>query len=503
MALAQNLIRSIFVRYAGFTAFIMVLVCMLAMHPFDWPLQSDRGFLVYMAQVISRGEALYQATPFGYTPLSAWLGGAWIAITKSVLPLPGYMSIRILGILMYALTGPAIYHMCLSIFNDRNIAWAGVVLHAGFATPMMIGCMNAEPKTLIMLFAPLAILMWNTKRHALCGLFAGLCILSWQPAGLYGLGLLIATLVFHKHRWRKATLMLAGGMIPMLTLVIYLLASDSVTPAWNQLIIKHLLNEASELGDAPLRWMTGLLPGFATEIGHFVLAIIGIAGIFMSRSMRNSLDRDTLGLVGILSSLWMIFQGLEYTAFMDYLPMLALVVIWALVPIAWVLRRIRFPKWVVVAIIALYSLGDIVFMTPKYTLQQQEEVAQQIKSKYPDRNIIVAKAEFLYVLWEEAIPMKFIRHHLLEAPVVDLEGGCETYTQQISALEPLVLVASDIGRRKLHPCAAAIFNEHCPDPHAMKFKENLILHPIRRLNKKYISFKVYDCDEAKVVPSGH
>ncbi|MDX1406622.1 MAG: glycosyltransferase family 39 protein, partial [Saprospiraceae bacterium] len=264
-------------RVHDLLAALIVLVPMLLIQPFSWPVQGDRAFLIYMSQVVARGEPLYAATPFGYPPLASLLGGGWIWLVDQVSGMPGYLSLRWLGLICYPLTGGAIFRLISTLTPKRHLALIGVILYAGFGMPMMIGCINVEPKILVVLFATLGMTAALRQRWLPAGIFAGLCLISWQPAGLYGAAMaLVALSSPGQRRWKALGRLIAGGTLGVSILFIYLAITDTWQPAWNQLIVKHLANEASRLGESPFSWVSEITRGFLTEVLHFVSAGVGL-----------------------------------------------------------------------------------------------------------------------------------------------------------------------------------------------------------------------------------
>ena len=467
---------------------------MLLIQPFSWPVQGDRAFLIYMAQVVARGEPLYAATPFGYTPLSALIGGGWIWLTSTVTDLPGYLSLRVLGLICYPLTGMAIYHLLRGITQRSVLVWVGVLLFAGFGMPMMIGCINAEPKILVVLFASLGMAAVLKERWLQAGLCAGLCVLAWHPAGLYGLAMLMTVMAGGgAQRWKAASRLVIGGLLALSVLVLYLSVTGTWQPAWNQLVLKHLANEASRLAEAPLRWVPEISRGFLTEVPHFILAAAGVV-IAIVRPGKTMLARPGSGMLfGGAIVLWLLFYSMEFQSHVDFIVILPLITVWAVVALERVMDLVSLPAWLWIVGVGIYGLGDVPFMRPRMTLDEQRAWIQELADRYPDRPFVASRAEQVHVLLERQMPLKFIRYHNMEEVVVELEGGCARMGQQLADLSEFILIVRRTEPRHYHACAAGHFSALCGGEPVAVYREPASMLPIPRLNTWYAQYHVYEC----------
>ncbi|MDX1408003.1 MAG: hypothetical protein R3330_07715, partial [Saprospiraceae bacterium] len=193
----------------------------------------------------------------------------------------------------------------------------------------------------------------------------------------------------------------------------------------------------------------------------------------------------------------------EFQSHVDFIVILPLLTVWSVVTIDRLMQVVRLPVWLWIAGIALYSLGDIPWMRPGITLQQQQAWVASIVEAYPDRELVASRASQVHVLLERQMPLKYIRYHAAEEVVVEMEGGCDVLGEQLAALPDWLLIVRRTRPSHLHSCAADAFDARCETTPVMTFREPASMIPIPRLVSWHAVYDVHLCETGATSAPAH
>ncbi len=413
--------------------------------PFEQPVLFDRAYLLYMSQVVFRGDPLYTATTFGYTPWSTILVGYFMKL-GNILTLDTIQSARILGILLYSTLSGSIYVLCKGIFTDKKATLVACILFCGLGYLSALSGVNAEPKLWVLLFSVFGIHFFNKKKWFLVGIFFSFAAMSWHVAviSLFACGVML----FCNYRQFLPMLyrLLLGVFVGILPVLFYLYVTNGWLDFWNQAVLRKLLIEGKTLGESPFIWLLeGIYPCFILEILHFLFALFGImigVYVFVKKKIRDQdvfKDQQTLLFLIVYCILWSVFNSFEFQADNDLLPLIPPIIIFSTYFLLVVLKKVHPQKYVIAIFTVLlicYSFFDAIIYDIPYTFSEQRTTIDRLKKRY-DKPFVIGFEEY-YVLQEEPMPTKFMRFQSYEDHMIENSIGCqkveEMLQQQFSSI---------------------------------------------------------------------
>ncbi len=417
-------------KFGFFLWFFIGILVLFFYTPFQQPLMFDRAFLVYMAQVVSRGDPLYQATPFGYTPLSTlvvgglmWVGGLFSLTTIEVA--------RVVGILFYGLSSGFVFLMIRSLFKDMISPFLGAILFCGIAFLPIMASVNAEPKIWVLLCSIAGIHSFARKQWLWCGLIFSASAMSWHVSVISVAASGIAILVTVKQKQIPVLLRFSAGvLLSVLPVLLYLHFTDGWAPFWEQAIVRKLAVEGKSVGTTPLFWMLRGSYPLLSDALHLLFAIVGFVLAvhfrFFERNIAKSPFRDqaAVDIVLIYTLLWALFNSIEFDGITDLISFVPMIIVYAVVSIGR-LRILHGAKGVVLWILLVgYGLFETAFYDLPFTYQDQVATISKLKEKYGRPFVIGFEA--YYTVLERPMPTKFMRYWPYEDFLINRqEGGCQ------------------------------------------------------------------------------
>jgi hypothetical protein len=412
-----------------FWAMVGVLITVLCYSPFKQPILVDRAYLLYMSQVVSRGDALYQSTTFGYTPLSTIIVGLFMKI-GSWFSLNTIASARITGLLLYGFICGSFFLLCKSLFKSKLSTLVGILFFCGMGYIQILSGINAEPKLWVLLFSILGIYFFNKTQWVLVGLAFTLAAMSWHVAVV---SLFACTVMLP---WGRKSLLSAfsklalGVFIGTLPVIGYLLLTNGWLDFWNQAVIRKLLIEGEVIGESPLAWIfKGLYPHFLTEALHFLFAGAGVLLILYQlikqRDLLTAHDKRQWVFLIVYSMFWSAFNALDFQTAVDLLPLIPAMVVFGTYFVSYVSLKAPFkiPTITLVIIILVYNLFDATIYDLPYSYKDQLQTIESIKHRY--KKPFVMGFEEYYVIEESRMPTKFMRFAPYEDHIIAMEKfGC-------------------------------------------------------------------------------
>ena len=259
-----------------FWFFFGILSTLLFYQPFEQPIFEDRAYLLYMSQVVYRGDALYEATTFGYTPLSTIIVG-YVMKVGSLLSLNTILSARIIGLFVYGVLCGSFFVLCKSVFHRRIGTLIACVLFCGLGYIQIVSSINAEPKLWVLLFSILGIHFYNKNHWFFVGLFFSFAAMSWHVA-VISLFVSAVMLPWKSKTWFSSVYKLMLGVIAgILPVLCYLQLTNGWLDFWNQAVVRKLIVEGDVVGESPFYWFKrSIYPYFLVEPLHFVFGFLGV-----------------------------------------------------------------------------------------------------------------------------------------------------------------------------------------------------------------------------------
>ena len=207
---------------------VFALSQILQRYPFEQPLFGDRAYLLYMAQAVSRGEAIYRETSFGYGPLGPLVSGLLIRL-GDLGGLSSLVSVRLGAVLLFVLAAILVFDLTRRMGSGLMTAVCAGLISGSLPTMIQLAARNLEPKILVHVFFVASLATSYKRRWLAAGVFAGLAATCWQPAGVFVAASCL--LIAFAERERRGDALLrwgAGLVIGGLPALLYLIWSQQL-----------------------------------------------------------------------------------------------------------------------------------------------------------------------------------------------------------------------------------------------------------------------------------
>ena len=236
--------KNIFINghFAGFCLWFAIgsFITLIFYQPFEQPIQHDRAYLMYMAQVVARGESLYHATTFGYTPLASIIVGIFMKV-GSLFEINTIQTARIVGMALYAFTCGAMHLLAHSVFNNKRTAIFTNLLFTGIGYLALIAGINGEPKSWVLFFSVLGLFFFQKKNWPLIGLCFSLGAMCWHVSVISLLPCCILLPWGQKNLYKNLCQLSAGVLLGLLPVVVYLALTNGWEDFWTQAIMRKII----------------------------------------------------------------------------------------------------------------------------------------------------------------------------------------------------------------------------------------------------------------------
>ncbi len=388
-------------------------------------IQHDCAYLMYMGQVVFRGDALYSSTTFGYTPYGPMLS----AFTMHIGQLFGfktYLAPRYFSLIVAALNSCLLYLIARNISRSSRMGiFAGLTL-SGFGYLAILSISSLEPKLMVVTCMLLAMHALQQHRWLVAGAASAAAAMFWQPALIITPAIATMLILFDSAALlKRLARFCAGYFLGLLPAIIYLTSTQDWSNFYFQAIVRKALTDLPNAADAPISWLGDALTIYYTEVFVFVFALAGfiyciIRLLILSKASRNELlINGGYGAVILLTLLWSLFNSIEFDGGQDLVPILPLLAFWFAYLLDELLRRGRHiapryakaKKAVTAAVLTLvggYLYFDAMSYKPTYTLSAQYETLNNcIDSANPPPRFLSFNAEEFYVLTEQRAPLRY------------------------------------------------------------------------------------------------
>ncbi len=392
-----------------------ILITVIFYKPFQQPILFDRAYLLYMSQVVFRGEPLYQSTTFGYTPLSTIIV-ALIMKLGSLFSFNTIESARVFGLMLYGTMCGSFFLLLKEIFHDKAGTWIGMSLFVGLGYLQILSGVNAEPKIFVLLFSIVGMYFLIKDNWLITGLCFSAAAMCWHVSVISLIACSIV-LPWHSNKIKPALLNLAGGvLIATIPVIFYLSLTNGWLDFWNQAILRKLVVEGEELSETPFKWLyRAIFPSFITEAGHFIAASMGLlllisyAIYFKEKCLLIIRNKRAIYFLISYALVWFAFNTLEFQGPPDIIPLLFVIVILGTFVILSIKSSIKSQLFgsILVGIFISYNFFDVLFYKVPFTYQDEIKLIKKFNKKYEDPFVI--GFEEYYTLMEKPMPTKYMR----------------------------------------------------------------------------------------------
>jgi hypothetical protein len=381
------------------------------------PIFADRGYHVYMAQSVLRGDPLYGGTTYGYTPYAPLLTSLAMRVTAPF-GVPSYLAPRYLGVALMLLMAVLLYFVARRASDSRTALIAALTL-CGFANLGLLSVVGTEPVVVVGVFTLLAILAIQREWWFLAGFAACAAAMSWQPAVV----VCVATFIIARRRLA----VIAGGCAAAVPAIVYVLATRSVDAFLYQTILRKFASAGAGPG---VSWLLLAMRSYWTDAAVLLCGAIGFA---VALRRRRS---EEVPLIAITLA-WSVWGTIYFAAARDFIPALSLVAYWA--------ARIVAPRSKPALVLYLAILfGDAAMYRSTYSLSDQiRDVRDALGAA---RSSFVAfNAEEFYILTETRAPVRYIRLAAWTDDFIEARdaGGIAAFQETIAHLNPAAIIICD------------------------------------------------------------
>ena len=405
------------------------LVVILLHDPWDQPLLHDRAYFVYMAQALLRGEPLYAATTLGYAPLAALFSAAAM-MAGALVGVPDYVAPRLLAVPLAAASAGL---LCMAVARAASNVWTGVVAGATLTTFdqfNVLAAANLEPKILVLFLSLLAVTAAQARRWWMVGLWSSLAAMAWQPAAVVGLAMLPLVIANRERSaWRSLGEFLLGGVLGLMPVLLYLLATAQLDDFVRQAVLFKLHSRPEIVGgEAPNPLRMSLILTVAVGPPAVLVLPSAVAGVgaFIWHAVRQPISQaqgilqSSGGGLVLLTVAWMAYATVstltraEGQTSSDVIPFLYLVPFWCAYAFHALAnrapgvdqrtRRRRIPLLpAVAALVGLVALGRAAAYRVRLPLEQQVRV---IRHGVQDRAFLAINLPEYYAITGSRSPWR-------------------------------------------------------------------------------------------------
>ncbi|WP_157638292.1 hypothetical protein [Flexithrix dorotheae] len=400
---------------------------------------------------MAKGEPLYKATTFGYTPLAILVVGFFMWVGK-LFSISTLISAKIVGIILYGLICTQLFRLVSVVYIKMYTVFLACIFFLGLGYLPMLSGVNAEPKLWVLLFTILGIRAVIKFDWFFTGLYFSLSAMCWH-ASVISLFPCLILIPWKDSRFIKSSLnFTAGILIGILPVIIYLFVTQSWGDFWIQAVLRKLVVEGESVGESPLIWFyRGLYPFFIPEIIHFVVAFVGFVIIcivwFTGNITLKKYFRDecTLKFLIGFTIVWGAFNCLEFQTPVDLFPLLPVLMIFCAYLVQFLNRR---KKTILVLIpILLYNFYDAIVYDIPYKINDQIRLAKNLKENYG--KAFVVGFEEIFTVLEEPMPTRFMRYSSYEDHLIYREpGGCDAISRKLKTEKFQVIIEMDWEKRE-------------------------------------------------------
>ncbi|HZC01324.1 MAG TPA: glycosyltransferase family 39 protein, partial [Gammaproteobacteria bacterium] len=200
---------------------LLLAAFVYSLYGFNGVLLRDYSIYLYSGQRLAEGVPPYVSVFDHKGPLSPMLAGLGVMLSKW-LSWDDLYTVRLVFFAVGCLTVVAVYLLGKNVFRSQAAGFFGALTFLGFYAYAQPAASGPEPKTPMVLFQALSLLLAIWKRWFWAGFFGSLAFLVWQPMGVFALvTFVLAVTRPREERYGAALHALAGIMTPLVATVAY------------------------------------------------------------------------------------------------------------------------------------------------------------------------------------------------------------------------------------------------------------------------------------------
>lgn len=433
--------------------FTLAGVASLIIRPFEIPIWGDRSYLLYMSQVVFRGDSVYQATTFGYPPFTPVIAG-YIMKGLSVLGIEvnTVLTIRTLGLILYSVICGSFFVLVNTVFKERKAAHLAALALMSLGFLQLNSASNFEPKLLALAFEIWTFYFVLQRKWLWAGIMIAFAAMCWQPMVINGIAIGIYLLLTERKKGEllsTLTWLSLGVVLGVIPSLLYVLGTDSWSEFWAQAVLRKTDVEGAVLFEKPFNWIKRFVASkYQSEAAFLLFGYLGIiyliVKVLLKQASQIHLFRITKAalLFSVLFIFWAVFNSMEFQGSYDGTPMIPMLLI-AGVALFWQFtsKWITQSRWIIFVIItSIYACFDLFFPLHEMTHTEQKAWIEDLHAKWGDA--FTFNFEEFYVLREQPMPTKYLRYAPFDDYLIDKveKNGCADIIQKINEDKPKALI---------------------------------------------------------------
>jgi hypothetical protein len=197
---------------------LVLAVFVYGMYGFGGVLLRDYSIYLYSGQRMAEGVPPYVSIFDHKGPLSPMIAGLGVMLSK-LLDGDDIYTVRAVFFATGCLTVVAVYLLGKSVFRSQVAGFFAALTFLGFYAYGYPAASGPEPKTPMVLFQTLSLLLASQKRWFWAGCFGSLAFLVWQPMGVFSMMVFVLAVTRPKGERRDAVLRALGGIATPLLII--------------------------------------------------------------------------------------------------------------------------------------------------------------------------------------------------------------------------------------------------------------------------------------------
>src|SRR5918912_1252319 len=323
---------------------LVLAVFVYGMYGFDGALLRDYSIYLYSGQRMAEGVPPYVSIFDHKGPLSPMIAGLGVMLSK-LLDGDDIYTVRAVFFATGCLTVVAVYLLAKSVFRSQVAGFFAALTFLGFYAYGYPAASGPEPKTPMVLFQTLSLLLASQKRWFWAGCFGSLAFLVWLAIGVFSMVLFVNAFSRRKGARRDAALRALGGIAtPLLVIVgyfyyygalgelldgvvlfnaLYLTRGDYTTaPLANRVLWDPTLSQT--LLDPSLLWesVSGVVLPYITMLGPIVIVLAMVIRLYFLKPYQYRFAPILLSFLA--PPLWALVDFQLSDDFFVYLPYAAI-----------------------------------------------------------------------------------------------------------------------------------------------------------------------------------
>ena len=460
------------------TALLVFLIAALvfSQYGFDGFLRRDHGVFLYSGQQMAQGIPPYVSIFDHKGPLAPLVSGMAVSMA-TLLNLDDILVVRIAFFVLSSLAVAGLYLLGSKLFNSQKVGFLASFVFVGFTGFGIHAASGPLPKTAMVLFEVLSLLLTARKKWFWAGICGSLAFLAWQPAGIFALITVVLAFLQSepgRPRVRNVLSAISGVLIPIVIVSLYFWYKGALYELVDGAILFNLRHlERFESGVTPYPLLNHLLqPILMVNIGFKSMAIPIFIGFFMvplmyvwrlrlyRSSFLNLIRKDhfsALLLSFALVTIWSLWEFQYYYDTFVFLPYVAIGFGWLLYLALQGLFKIKEIGtttqklcFIVLCAILIGSAAVNYRVMANDELQEERQWAQQVESRFgTDARIVSISVPEILVLLHKTNPNPylFICRGIDNRIDATTPGGFEGWLEELERYDPDVIAVGQVRSR--------------------------------------------------------